>query len=61
LDTQKRLGYLQAASAAMRDDPPVIYSIQTSSIWGLNKKVKNFSGNPSGGTVFYDPIEIVKL
>lgn len=60
LDPAKRLTYLQQASAAMRDDPPGIFTIQTTSIWGLNKKVKSFVGTASG-QILFDPIEIVKV
>jgi ABC-type transport system substrate-binding protein len=59
LDPQKRLGYLQAASAAMREDPPVLFMIQTVQIWGVNKKVQGFAGNPSS-YIWYDDIQIVK-
>lgn len=59
LDEKKRLGYLQAASVAMHEDPPVIFSIQTSGQWGVSKKVKGFVANPSS-YVWYDDIEMVK-
>lgn len=58
LDPQKRLGFLQAASAAMHDDPPVIFGVQTTSLWGINKKVKNFVGATA---VWFDDIQIVKV
>lgn len=59
LDPQKRLGYLQAATAAMREDPPILFTIQTVTIWGINKKVQGFIGTASG-YIWYDDIQIVK-
>ena len=58
LDPQKRLAVLQQASVAMREDPPVIFGIQTTSLWGVNKKVKNFVGATA---VWFDEIQIVKV
>jgi peptide/nickel transport system substrate-binding protein len=58
-DVQKRLGYLQAASAAMLDDPPVIYMIQSVTLFGVAKRVKNIAPTP-GSYVWYDDIVMTK-
>ncbi|MCL6649367.1 MAG: ABC transporter substrate-binding protein [Chloroflexi bacterium] len=59
LDPQKRLAYLQQAVAAMREDPPCIFMIQTVSIWATARKVQNFIGTASG-YIWYDDIRIVR-
>ncbi|MFN8534288.1 MAG: ABC transporter substrate-binding protein [Dehalococcoidia bacterium] len=59
LDPTKRLALLQQAAAAMREDPPVLFMMQGSSIWTTAKRVQNFIGTASG-YIWYDDIQIVK-
>jgi ABC-type transport system substrate-binding protein len=59
LDPQKRLGYLQAASAAMREDPPVIFAVAAQTISVIPRRVQGYAPNPSG-YVWYDDITITK-
>lgn len=58
-DPAKRLTYLQQASAAMLEDPPVLYMIQSVTLFGVNKKVKNIYPTP-GSYVWYDDVVISK-
>jgi peptide/nickel transport system substrate-binding protein len=60
LDAKKREEYLHQATAAMREDPPCIFSIQVVNIWGMSQKVRGFVGSSSNSYVYYDGIEIVR-
>jgi ABC-type transport system substrate-binding protein len=59
LDPQQRLDYPQQAVAAMREDPPCLFMIQTVSIWANTRTVQNFAGTASG-YIWHDDIRIVR-
>jgi peptide/nickel transport system substrate-binding protein len=58
LDPAKRMSALQAAAAAMRDDPVALFLVQLVFIWASNKKVKGLNFN-AGSYFWFDTAEIV--